>query len=208
MKVSGGRDIAPAINALLDLPFTVKVGTKDWHPKDHVSFHTSHVSPNIRPFISKVPIVNPHKPSEAREIPIWPVHCVQGTKGAEIIPEINAAKFNHIVEKGRDKSVEMFSVFADAFGNKDENEASSHNVAQLLNDAGVKQVFVVGLAGDYCVLHTALDAKKEGFQVFVVQDAVKSVDSAKGWIAARDRLQEAGVDVVSMDSAELRKISG
>ena len=100
----------------------------------------------------------------------------------------------------------MFSAFADSFGRKGD-ALSSHDVAALLRDAGVKQVFVVGLAGDYCALHTAVDATKEGFEVFLVEDAVKSVDPGRGgWEAAKKKLHDVGVSVVNLRGSEIEKI--
>lgn len=149
---------------------------------------------------------NPDNPSETQDIPIWPVHCVQHTKGAEIIPEIDVSKVDFIVEKGKDKRVEMFSVFADGFGRKGQ-ALSSHDIAALLNDAGIKQVFVAGLTGDYCTFHTAVDAKKEGFDVFLVEDAVKSVDPGKtGWGAVKQKMIDNGIHIVSLNGPEVGKI--
>ena len=151
-------------------------------------------------------ISNPEELTQTQDIPIWPVHCVQNTKGAEIIPEIEGSKFDVIVEKGRDRRTEMFSVFSDCFG-RTGNVLSSHDVAALLKDSGVQQVFVAGLTGDYCVLNTALDAKREGFDVLLVEDAVKSVDPGKdGWEAAKKILDANGVSVVNSDGPEIRRI--
>lgn len=153
-------------------------------------------------------VSNPENPSETQEIPVWPIHCVQNTNGAEIIPEIDISKVDTIVEKGRDKRVEMFSVFSDSFGRKGE-ALCSHDVAGLLRNTGVTQVFVTGLAGDYCALHTAVDAKKEGFEVFLVEDAVKSVNPGQGgWGASKKNLHDIGVSIVSLNGPELEKIKG
>ena len=101
----------------------------------------------------------------------------------------------------------MFSVFRDVFGNKGEDAGGSHDISALLKDANVKQVFLVGLAGDFCVFHTSRDAKKEGFEVFVVEEAVKNIDPGeKGWAAVKKNLQDAGVSLISMEASELRNI--
>ena len=173
---------------------------------DHISFASSHPPPNNRPFESFVSVSNPSDESQSHSIPIWPSHCVQGTQGAKIIPEIDASKLDTVVEKGRDKRLEMFSVFADVFGGKS-SKAASLDIASLLRTAGITDVIVVGLAGDYCVKCTALDARKEGFKTFVVEDAVKSVDpSAKGWGAAKQDLKDAAIHIVSMGGPEVTKI--
>ena len=188
------------------MPFALKIATRDFHPQDHVSFHTSHSPPNNKPFQSSVNIHDPGDESRTHEIPIWPVHCVQGTKGAEIILEIAGSKFDMIVEKGRDKRLEMFSAFADVFGNKS-SEASSIDLADTLKDAGITHIFVVGLAGDYCVRYTAIDAKKEGFEVFVVEDVTRSVDAGeKGWGAAKEDMEMKGITVIRFHGPELERV--
>ncbi|KAL8839394.1 MAG: hypothetical protein Q9170_001788 [Blastenia crenularia] len=207
LAVPGGREIAPVINYLLSLPFTLKIATRDFHPPDHVSFDTSHpASSNKKAFSSSTTITNPQNPSETTEIPIWPAHCVQGTSGAEIIPEIDISKIHRIIDKGRDKRVEMFSAFADAFGNKS-TEAASFDLAGFLKENGIERVFVVGLAGDYCVRCTAVDARKEGFEVFVVEEGVKSIDEGeKGWVAVRKEMEGLGIWVVNSDGKEIKDV--
>ena len=203
--MEGGRDIASAINSLLSLPFALKIATKDAHPQDHVSFATSH-SPQYKAFESVMKISNPLDETQAYEIPLWPAHCVQGTKGADIIPEIDISKVDRVVEKGRDSRLEMFSGFADVFGSKS-SMAASHDLAELLHHAGVTHVFTVGLAGDYCVKCTALDAKKEGFGVYVVQEATRCVDAGEqGWGAAQKEMNDAGIDIISTEGPELERV--
>lgn len=131
---------------------------------------------------------------------------MQGTKGAEIIPEIDASKLDEVVEKGKDSRLEMFSGFADVFGNKS-SEAASQDLAALLHRAGITSVFTVGLAGDYCVKCTALDAKKEGFEVYVVQEATRSVDAGeKGWGIATKEMEKAGIEIISIHGPEIERV--
>ena len=205
MAIDGGRQIVSVINHLLDLPFVVKIATRDFHPPDHVSFDTSHDPPK-QAFASSVVINNPKDEKEEKEIPIWPSHCVQGTKGSEFIPEMEVAKLDHIVEKGKDRRLEMFSGFADVFGNKS-SQAVSQDLSDLLRRHKISHVFTVGLAGDYCVKCTALDARKEAFEVYVVEEATKSVDPGpKGWGAAKMELETHGVKIVSVDGPEIEKV--
>ncbi|KAL9585054.1 MAG: hypothetical protein Q9212_001744 [Teloschistes hypoglaucus] len=200
--IAGGREIASSINELLSMPFTLRIATRDSHPSNHISFSTSHPPPNNKAFESKTEVVNPKNPAESMSIPIWPVHCVQGTPGAEIIPELDQSRLDRIIDKGRDKQVEMFSAFADSFGNKT-STAASFDLASFLKENGIGQVFVVGLTGDYCVRCTAIDAHKEGFEVFVIEEAVKSVDSgANGWGSVKAELQGLGVGVISIAGPE------
>ncbi|KAK4690512.1 nicotinamidase/pyrazinamidase, partial [Lecanoromycetidae sp. Uapishka_2] len=206
LAVAGGRDIAPTINRLLSMPFALKIATRDFHPRDHVSFETAHPSPDIKAFESSFKIVNPSNTSESREIPIWPDHCVQGTKGANIIPEIDVSKFDEIVEKGKDSRLEMFSGFADIFGSKS-SDAASMDLAGHLKSTGITHVYTVGIAGDFCVKCTALDAKKEGFEVYVIEEATRSVDPGeKGWGAAKEEMSQAGVKTISINGTEIDRI--
>ena len=110
------------------------------------------------------------------------------------------------MEKGKDKRLEMFSGFADVFGGKS-SEAASQDLAELLNSKGTTHVYTVGIAGDFCVKCTALDAKKEGFQVSVVDQAIRSVDaSEKGWGTTKKELEKAGVKIISVDGPEIEEV--
>ena len=116
------------------------------------------------------------------------------------------SRVDEITEKGKDSRVEMFSAFADLFGTKSP-KAASHDLAELLHHAGISHVFIVGLAGDYCVKCTALDAKKEGFEVYVVQEATRSVNAGeKGWGAATKELGKAGIEIISIKSTEVERV--
>lgn len=194
------------INELLSLPFVLKVATRDWHPAKHISFASSHLPPNNKAFESSVIIKNPSNQREERSIRIWPTHCVETSQGAEIIPEIDVFKIDTIVDKGRDERLEAYSAFADVFGGKT-SAAASHNLVELLSKSSVSHVFTVGLAGDYCVKYTALDASKEGFDTVVVADAVKSVDPGpSGWGATTKELENAGVRLVQLHGPEVAKV--
>ncbi|KAF2124351.1 Isochorismatase hydrolase [Dothidotthia symphoricarpi CBS 119687] len=202
LAVEGGRDIVPAINALLSLPFAVKIATKDFHPQDHISFASNHSAPDNKPFESVCTIANPLNPGETQETRLWPDHCVQGTKGSDLLPELDLSRVDRVVEKGQDKRVEMYSAFADPFTSPC---VVKSDLAKSLHDAGVTDVFVVGLAADYCVKHTALDAQKEGFKTWVIGEATKAVDPA----ALPDvykMYEKAGVTVIGKDDAQVQRV--
>ncbi|MCJ1313695.1 hypothetical protein MMC25_007374 [Agyrium rufum] len=205
LAVPGGREIAPVINTLLNLPFMVKVATKDFHPPGHISFDTSHASSDIKPFTSQITMTNPSDPSQKMETTVWPEHCIQGTPGAEIIREIDTSKLDFVVEKGKDSRVEMYSGFSDSFGNKSK-EAVSLDLAAALKERDISHVFVVGLTGDCCVKCTAIDAQKEGFRTFVVREGCKSVDEGEGWGMALHDFAKAGVKVISMGAEEIDSV--
>ena len=202
LAVAGGRDIVPAINDLLALPFALKVATKDFHPPDHISFASNHPAPNNKAFESTATITNPHNTDESQETRLWPDHCVQGTKGAELLPELDVSKVDKIIEKGQDKRVEMYSAFADPFTSPC---VARSDLAQTLRHAGVTDVYVVGLAADYCVKYTAIDSRKEGFKTWVIEDATKAVDPSS-LDDVYTEYEKVGVLVVKEDGAQVRKV--
>ncbi|KAH3975006.1 hypothetical protein HBH51_087750 [Parastagonospora nodorum] len=202
LAVTGGRDIVAIINELLSLPFTVKVATKDFHPQDHISFASNHPAPNNKPFVSKATITNPYNPDESQETQLWPDHCVQGTKGAELLPELNVSKIDHIIEKGQDRRVEIYSAFADPFKNPRVTES---DLAKTLRDARVTDVFVVGLAADYCVKCTAIDSANEGFNTWVIGEATKAVDPSS-LEAVHQAYEKVGVSVIDKDAVQVERV--
>ncbi|EEA20918.1 NAD(+) salvage pathway protein [Talaromyces marneffei ATCC 18224] len=213
LAVEGGRTIAPLIVKLLNLPaFVIRIGTQDWHPADHISFASNHPSPNNKPFESYIGMNNPApgREHETKRQRLWPIHCVASTKGAEIIAEIASTnKLDILAKKGMDTRVEMYSVFSDAFQNMDPSmhlKSVDVGVAATLKQYNVTDVFVVGLAGDYCVKYTAIDAARAGFRSYVVEDAVRSVDPGEGWAQALKEFGEGGVQVVRSDGPELGRV--
>jgi nicotinamidase-related amidase len=200
--VTGGRDIAPLINSLLELPFVVKAATKDWHPQDHVSFASNHPPPDNIPFESFITIANPLNGSETETTRLWPNHCVQNSPGAELIPELDVGKVDEVIEKGMDKRVEMYSVFHDPFKYP---TVYRSRIADVLRAKNVTDVFVVGLAYDYCVKYTAIDSVGEGFTTYLVEDASKAVDPT-AIPQVNEDVGNAGVKVVRSDGPEIQKV--
>lgn len=201
LAVAGGRDIAKPVNELLSLPsFAIRIATQDWHPHDHISFATNH--PGTQPFVDVTTVVNPHNAQEKYDTRLWPVHCVQDTKGAELIPELDVGKVDVVVKKGQDARVEMYSAFYDPFR---EPRVSDSGLVGLLKGKGVTHVYVVGLAYDYCVKSTAVDAASEGFTTYVVEEATRAVDGA-GWTECAKGLEKDGVKMVNMDSEEVKRL--
>jgi len=131
-------------------------GTQDWHPADHVSFFTNHEGK--KPF--ELIQVN-GKPQV-----LWPPHCIQGTENARILVDNNL--FLAVVKKGKDSHFDSYSGFQDDGGAETE-------MAKILKRNGIQKVVVYGIATDYCVKATALDARKAGFKVIVVEDLCKGV---------------------------------
>jgi nicotinamidase-related amidase len=199
LAVGNGRDIAPIVNELLSLPFALKVATKDWHPQDHISFASNHPPPNNEPFTSEITIQNPLNQKEAQTTRLWPDHCIQGTKGAELVPELDQSKIDHIIEKGQDKRVEMYSAFADPFLSP---TVSKSKLEAIMKEEGITHVYCVGLAMDYCVKFTALDSAKAGFTTYIVNEGTKAVDLG-AWDEVVAQLKEAGVEMVGVSSKQL-----
>jgi nicotinamidase-related amidase len=202
LAVPGGRDIATTINTLLDLPFALKIATQDWHPQDHVSFASNHPPPNNIPFTSFATIVNPENDQEKMETRLWPDHCIQGTTGAELVVELDVSKIDQVVKKGMDKRVEMYSAFAPPFRSPTVCESA---LRETLSKAGTTHVFVVGLAADYCVKSTAMDAAEHGFATVVVEEGTRAVD-ATTLPEVRTEMEAAGVKFVSVTGPEVAKV--
>jgi nicotinamidase-related amidase len=137
---------------------------------------------------------------------LWPIHCVQGTEGAELISELDIAKFNLFVKKGQSTNVEMYSAFTDSFGNLTHGQGGvSHDLAEELTSRDVSDVFVVGLAGEYCVKFTAIGAAKAGFNTFLIEEAQRGVDPSL-WPDAKSELERSDVLVVSMNGNEVQRL--
>jgi nicotinamidase/pyrazinamidase len=159
LGVPEGDQIADRVNELAaDDRFDLVVATRDWHPADHGSF--------------------------SERGGIWPVHCVQGTPGAELYPGLDQARVDVVVDKGQDPDTEGYSGF------------QATNLADLLRERGIDRITVVGLATDYCVKNTVLDARALGLDVHVDESAVRAVDVKPGdGQRAIDEMRAAGADV-------------
>lgn len=130
--------------------------------------------------------------------------CTDVLVGAELIPELDIAKVDKIVEKGLRKEVEMYSAFYDPF---ESPRCSDSGLAGLLKEKGITDVYVVGLAFDYCVKSTAVDAAKEGFRTVIVEEGTSAVDPGNLGEVMKE-LQEKGVRIVKMDGDEVRRVGG
>ncbi|KAK0741585.1 Isochorismatase-like protein [Apiosordaria backusii] len=212
LAVPQGRTITPLINTLLALPtFSLKIATQDWHPPTHISFASnhnhSHSSPPKLPFVDTHTIHNPLNPSQSYTTLLWPDHCIQSTPGASLLPELLLSHFDHIIKKGTDPRVEMYSAFFDPFPpTPDGKRVCDSGLAKLLHEKDITHVYVVGLAGDYCVKHTAYDAAREGFQTVIIEEGTKSVNPG-GWEECKKEMESlGGVRVVSVESEEVQRL--
>jgi len=128
---------------------------------------------------------------------------VQGTQGAELVPNLDLKRVDKVLEKGQDPRLEMYSAFYPPLSNP---RVGDSGLAGMLRESGITDVFVVGLAADYCVGSTAEDAKREGFNTVIVDEATRAVDPVK-WAKDKGGLEELnGVKLVKMDGPEVKKV--
>jgi nicotinamidase/pyrazinamidase len=168
LAVKDGEQVVPVINRIAK-GFSNVVLTQDWHTPGHVSFASSHSG---------------KKPFETTDLPygkqvLWPDHCVQGTDGAALSKDLSIAHAGLVIRKGFHKEVDSYSAFTEADGK------TTTGLGAYLKARKVKRVFVAGLATDFCVAWTAIDARKAGFETYVVEDACRGIDAqgslAKAW---------------------------
>ncbi|KAL6880819.1 Isochorismatase-like protein [Trichoderma novae-zelandiae] len=198
LAVPQGRDIAPVVNSLLTLPFTVRIATRDWHPPNHVSFADNH--PGAVALKSYHKITHPTDPAKSDTTLLWPRHCVQGTRGAELVPELDADKVDEVLDKGLDERVEMYSAFWDPM------RVCVSSLGETLKTNGVTHVFLVGLAADYCVKATAVSAVEEGYRAFIVEEGTRAVVRETWESEGKREVQAKGVRIVSVDGEEIRRV--
>jgi nicotinamidase/pyrazinamidase len=176
LAVERGDEIVPLINRLSGC-FESVVVTQDWHPPTHASFATSHEG--AKPFDTK----RLHYGDQT----LWPEHCVQDTPGAALHPDLAVDRAFLILRKGMHSAVDSYSAFVEADGK------TTTGLAELLKARGVKRVFACGLATDFCVAHSAFDARREGFETFVIEDACRAIDANNSLNDAWARMNAAGV---------------
>ncbi len=186
LAVKEGDEIIPLVNRLA-AGFQHVILTQDWHTPGHISFASSH--PGKKPF-------------ETTQLDygvqvLWPDHCVQGTPGADFHKDLRIPHAELIIRKGYRKQMDSYSAFFEADGK------TSTGLAGYLRDRGLKQVFLVGLATDFCVGWSARDARKVGLPAWVIEDACRGIDAdgslAKAWAA----MQAAGVKRIQSASLEV-----
>ena len=180
LAVSEGDQIIPVVNELME-KFDLVVATQDWHPAEHGSFASNHKN---------------KQPGEMIELfgldqVLWPNHCVQESEGAAFSKDLNTSKFTDIFQKGTDILIDSYSGFFDNGKKKDTG------LDAYLKSKEVDMVFVVGLATDYCVKYTAMDAADLGYRTFVVPDATRAVNLQPGdYENAIQEMQQAGIGMI------------
>ena len=176
LAVAEGDAIVPRINALMD-EFAVKVLTQDWHPADHASFAANHEG--AEPFsLTEMP----YGPQV-----LWPTHCVQGSEGAAFHKDLKTDPADLIIRKGFRPAIDSYSAF---FEN---DHKTPTGLEGYLKARGVTDLTLVGLATDFCVAYSAIDAAKLGFAVTVLEGACRAIDLDGSLAKARDDMRAAGV---------------
>ncbi|BEP64106.1 bifunctional nicotinamidase/pyrazinamidase [Variovorax sp. V213] len=176
LPVKGGAEVVPVINKLAD-SFENIVVTQDWHTQGHASFASAHAGQ--KPFSSI-------KLSYGNQV-LWPDHCVQGTDDAALHKDLKLPTAQVIIRKGFHKGVDSYSAFEEA------DRKTATGLGGYLKQRGIKTVYVAGLATDFCVAWTALDARKAGFEVYVIEDATRAIDLNGSLAAAWKQMTAKGV---------------
>lgn len=185
LAVPRGDEVVRPINRLM-AGFAHVVLTQDWHPAGHQSFASAH--PGRRPYET---VALPY----GDQI-LWPDHCVQGTPGAAFQAGLDAGAAQLVLRKGCDRRIDSYSAFVE------NDHRTTTGLGGYLRELGVTRVFLAGLAFDFCVLWSAEDARRQGFEVVVVEDACRSLDVDGSDADARRRLQALQIPcVVSVDLA-------
>jgi nicotinamidase/pyrazinamidase len=179
LAVPRGDEVIPVINALAP-KFANVLLTQDWHTRGHVSFASSHAGT---------------KPFDVIDLPygkqvLWPDHCVQGTRGAAFADALDITQAQAVIRKGFHRHTDSYSAFVEADGN------TPTGLAGLLRERGITHVYCCGLATDFCVAWSALDATAAGFETFVIEDACRAIDTGGSLAQARQQLADAGVVLV------------
>jgi nicotinamidase/pyrazinamidase len=182
LAVAGGDEVIPRINRL-GQRFGDVILTQDWHPAGHISFASTH---GLRPFADTV------EASYGTQS-LWPDHTLQGSTGAEIATEIDLPHAGLIVRKGFRRDVDSYSAFLE------NDHHTSTGLAGYLRDRGIERLFLCGLAWDYCVGFSALDGRAMGFDVTVIEDAVRGI-APESITAMNQRWEAAGVRRITSDS--------
>jgi nicotinamidase/pyrazinamidase len=177
LAVREGDRVIPIANRLQPL-FPLVAATQDWHPPNHGSFAANHPGKKI------------YEQIDLNGLPqtLWPVHCVQHTKGAELSAALNRERIARVFHKGTDPAIDSYSALFD------NGHRKSTGLGEWLKAQGVTDVFICGLTTDYCVRFTALDAVQMGFRAHVIEDGCRGVNLRSNDVAdALDQMRRAGV---------------
>ena len=185
LPVPDGDQVIPLANQIMQR-FDLVVATQDWHPSNHASFAAIHPGKMPGDVIDL----------DGLQQTLWPVHCVQNTVGSAFAPGLDISRVRKIIRKGTDPGIDSYSGFFD------NGHRKSTGLDFYLKQAGVTETFVLGLATDYCVKFTAMDALELGFATYVLVDACRGVDLQTGDVAAAlHDMATAGVQIITGDAS-------
>ena len=182
LAVPDGDAVVPVVNRLVET-FDRTILTQDWHPPGHQSFASSH---------------DDREPYDVIEMPygkqvLWPDHCVQGTEGAEFHPGLRAEKAQLIIRKGFRKEVDSYSAFYE------NDHQTPTGLTGYLRERGISQIYLTGIAKDFCVHWSAVDGQRQGFEVFVVEDATRAIDTDGSLDYAMRQMRDHGTRFITSD---------
>jgi nicotinamidase/pyrazinamidase len=186
LPVKEGDQIVPLINRIAKA-FDNVVLTMDWHTPNHASFASSH--PGKKPFET---VAMPYGTQV-----LWPDHCIQGTKDADLVPGLSIPHAQLLIRKGYRRHIDSYSAFLEADGR------TRTGLTGYLKDRGLERAFLVGLATDFCVAWSALDARKSGFGALVIEDATRGIDTGGSLGRAWQDMTAAGVKRVQSRDLEI-----
>jgi nicotinamidase/pyrazinamidase len=176
LAVADGNAVVPLINTLAKC-FPHAIATQDWHPARHISFASAH--PGKQPFETAEATYGPQA--------LWPEHCVQGSKGAELHPDLDLPHLELILRKGFRREIDSYSAFLE------NDHATPTGLAGYLRERGIQRLFVCGLAYDFCVRASAIDGKALGFETLLIEDATRAVNLPGSVDATNAALAAAGI---------------
>lgn len=180
LSVPGGNEVVPLANRLQPR-FDLVVATQDWHPADHGSFAANHAGKRPGDVVDL----------DGLEQILWPVHCVRGTPGAAFVDTLDTSGVRRVFPKGTERNLDSYSGFFDNAHRR------STGLGDFLRACGAGAVYILGVATDYCVKFSALDARRLGFQVSVVEDGCRGVELRTGDVErAIDEMRRSGVTIL------------
>lgn len=179
LAVPNGDKIIPIVNKIQG-HFDLIVATQDWHPQDHKSFASNHDGKSVFDTISL----------QGLEQVLWPDHCVQGTAGADFSKDLNMNKVEAIFRKGMDPAIDSYSGFYD------NGKLKSTGLADYLNGKNITEVYLTGLAGDYCVYFSGMDALSKQFSTYLIEDATYPIDQ-ENFSRNKEQFLKAGGKIIS-----------
>lgn len=180
LAVPGGNEILATVNRLQH-EFDLVIATQDWHPRDHSSFASNH---RDKKEFEKIEW-------HGQEQILWPIHCVQNSHGANFHAGLETARIETIFRKGTNNAIDSYSGFYD------NAHLKSTGLAGFLNEKGANELYFCGLAAEYCVYFSILDALQEGFDSYLIEDATRALNNSDFEVAKKDILEKGGKIILS-----------